>query len=150
MSCCGCPPSEFSETRDEDDRDRCEDRSTQPLLHRVEQIHDILDDIAAKMRTTVAARARDVTGTCVVVFGGGAQHDLTLKQKQALIPPLEVPSELKDAHAEVTALTHIQTRNWEPLALAIAPPQRTICGKCATFIQASGGKVATPRTAVWP
>lgn len=134
-----------------DDEDRCEDRSTKPLLKRARQVHQVLDDTAQGLRTTAAVRARDHAGDCVRVFAGGASEDLRLKQIQALRPPQEVPADrMPGVHAEVTALTFIiEVQGWTPLALGIEGP-KPICGPCRDYIVDTDGEVISDWEAVWP
>lgn len=149
----------------QDDGDRCEDRSTQPLTARAEDVHNVLHAVAQSQRTTAAVRARTHTGECLVVFAGGRQMDLNDWQKRELRPPGEMAAEpIAGRHrtdtpeedrlardAEITALTYIiEIRMWKPLALGIAPPTRVICDGCRAFIAERGGHVAADyRTAVW-
>lgn len=155
-------------TATDDDDNRCEDRRTQPLLERAEEVHAALDDeIAEGRRTTAAVRARDHEGDCVVVFATGSQKDLEQSQIDELDPPGEIDAEpMRHQHAEITALTFIvDMQGWKPLALGIAPKKRVICdkleedaseerkaaGSCEAFIKARGGQILeSRREAVWP
>jgi tRNA(Arg) A34 adenosine deaminase TadA len=79
------------------------------------------------------------------IIAGGAR-DLGPMQK-ALIGPGEIVAKMPGAHAEITALKHAQEAGLMPQAMAVT---RAICPQCAAAIEASGGTLASPTTAVWP
>lgn len=110
------------------------------LEARAGQIHGALDPIAANLRTTAVLR----TSGGDVVAGGA--RDLTPAQR-ALLGPGETAARLPGAHAEVTAIQHAQKAGLSPEAMAVT---RAICPLCAEAIEASGGVVTSPITAVWP
>jgi RHS repeat-associated protein len=110
------------------------------LAARAEQVHGALHPIAQAQRTTAVLR----TSGGNIVAGGA--RDLSPIQK-ALLGPGEIVAKLPGAHAEVTALTHAQQSGLSPQAMAVT---RTICPLCATAIEASGGKLTSPTTVIWP
>jgi RHS repeat-associated protein len=113
---------------------------TEALATRASEVHGALHPVAQRMRATAVLE----TSGGRVVAGGGP--DLTPAQR-ALLGPGESAARLPGAHAEVTALTHAQQAGVTPQAMAVT---RTICPQCAAAIEASGGTVTSPTTAVWP
>jgi len=113
---------------------------TEALATRAGEVHGAMHPIAQRMRTTAVLE----TSGGRVVAGGGP--DLTPAQR-ALLGPGEAAARLPGAHAEVTALTQAQQAGVTPQAMAVT---RTICPQCAAVIEASGGTVTSPTTAMWP
>jgi hypothetical protein len=109
------------------------------LGRRAQQIHSALDPIAQTRRTTAVLQ----TDAGRIVAGGG--RDLTRAQ-QALLGPGEIPARLPGAHAEVTALQKANQLGASPVAMATT---REICPICAAVIEASGGTLTSPTTAIW-
>jgi RHS repeat-associated protein len=112
---------------------------TEALATRAAEVHGAQHPVAQRMRTTAVL---DTSGGRVVASGG---PDLTPAQR-ALLLPGEAAARLPDAHAEVTALTHAKQAGVTPRAMAVT---RAICPQCAEAIEASGGTVTSPTTAVW-
>ncbi|MFT4703648.1 MAG: tRNA(Arg) A34 adenosine deaminase TadA [Bradymonadia bacterium] len=110
------------------------------LTERAHQIHIALDPIARDMRTTTVLS----TDAGRVVAAGG--RDLNPAQR-AVLEAGEVAARLPGAHAEVTAITHAQQAGVAPRFIAVT---RAICPNCAAAIEASGGTLTSPTTAVWP
>lgn len=79
------------------------------------------------------------------IVAGGAR-DLTPAQR-ALLGPGETAARLPGAHAEVTALQAAQKAGSTPQSLAVT---RAICPQCAEAIEAGGGVLTSPTTAVFP
>jgi hypothetical protein len=113
---------------------------TDALMIRARQVHGVLDQIAQAQRTTAVLD----TSAGRIVAGGGP--DLTRAQRAALLEG-EIAGKLKDAHAEATALEAAAKRGLKPQSLAAT---RIICPQCAAAIEASGGTLTSPTTAVWP
>lgn len=113
---------------------------TDELVARANQLHSVLDPIAQGMRTTTVVRAATVD----VVAAGG--RDLTRAQLAALNSG-EVAAELAGAHAEMTGLHKLVEMGLSPVALGVS---REICPVCRLVIEASGGVLDTPFSAVWP
>ena len=113
---------------------------TEALAARAGQVHGALHPVAQRMRTTAVLE----TSGGRVVAGGGP--DLTPAQR-ALLGPREVAARLPGAHAEVTALTHARQAGLTPQAMAVT---RAICPQCAAAIEAGGGTMTSPTTALWP
>jgi hypothetical protein len=109
------------------------------LERRAQQIHSALDPIAQTRRTTAVLQ----TDAGRIVAGG--VRDLTPTQR-ALLGPGEIPARLPGAHAEVTALQKANQLGATPVAMATT---RTICPRCAAVIEASGGTLTSPTTAIW-
>jgi tRNA(Arg) A34 adenosine deaminase TadA len=91
------------------------------------------------MRTTAA-----LDTSAGRILAGGAR-DLTPAQKAVLLPE-EIAARLPGAHAEVTALEKAAELGATPQSLAVT---RIICERCAAAIEASGGTLTGPKTAVW-
>ena len=115
-------------------------KSTGDLAARAAQVHGELHPIAQAQRTTAVLR----TSGGDIVAGGA--RDLSPRQT-AVLGPGEIAAKLPGAHAEVTALTHAQQAGLTPQAMAVT---RTICSQCTVAIEASGGTLTSPTTAVWP
>ena len=58
----------------------------------------------------------------------------------------EIAGKLPGAHAEVTAIETARRLGATPQSMAVT---RAICPQCAAAIEASGGTVTSPTTAVW-
>jgi RHS repeat-associated protein len=112
---------------------------TGDLAARAEQVHDALDPIAQNQRTTAVLQTSGGT----IVAGG--VRDLTPAQR-ALLGPGEIAAKLPGAHAEVTAIQAAQQAGLTPEAMAVT---RVICPQCAAAIEAIGGALTSPTTAVW-
>ncbi|RKH09905.1 hypothetical protein D7V97_15245 [Corallococcus sp. CA053C] len=115
-------------------------QGTEALAARAEQVHGVLDPIAAAQRTTAAM---DTSAGRIIASGG---RDLTPAQRATLLPG-EIAGKLPKAHAEVTAITKAQEIGATPQSMAVTRP---ICDQCSIAIEASGGTVTSPTTAVWP
>jgi hypothetical protein len=109
------------------------------LEARAGQVHGALDSIAAKQRTTAVLR------TSGDDFVAGGARDLTPAQR-ALLGPGETAARLQGAHAEVTALRAAEGAGVAPRAIGVTRP---ICPSCKQAIEASGGRLTSPTTAVW-
>ncbi|KYF61036.1 type IV secretion protein Rhs [Sorangium cellulosum] len=114
--------------------------SADTLASRAAQVHSALDPIAQAQRTTAV-----LDSTAGRIVAGGAR-DLTPAQRAALLPG-EIPGYLPRAHAEITALETARALGGTPQALGVT---RAICPACQTAIEASGGLLTSPNTAVWP
>jgi len=110
------------------------------LQRRAHEIHDALDCVAQTRRTTAALN----TDMGRIIAGGG--RDLDAAQK-ALLEEGEIAAKLPGAHAEVTALDAAAKLGATPEELAVT---RAICPACADAIEAAGGRLTSPTTAVWP
>jgi len=115
-------------------------RAAPGLAQRAAQVHGTLDPIAQAQRTTAVLQTNGGR-----VIAGGAR-DLTPAQR-ALLGPGEIAAKLPGAHAEVTAIQAARGAGLTPQAMAVTRP---ICPQCATAIEASGGTVTSPTTAIWP
>ena len=115
--------------------------ATDALVARANEVHNVLHPIAQQMRTT-AALATD-EGTTII---GGGVRDLTPAQR-AVLGPGEMASALPGEHAEMTVLQAAADNGLTPRALAVTRP---ICSECQAAIEASGGVLTGPTTAIWP
>lgn len=109
------------------------------LEARAHQVHEVLDAVAAKQRTTAVLRT---SGKDIVA--GGAR-DLTPAQRLVLNQG-ETAAKLPGAHAEVTALKAAEAAGLHPKAIGVT---RRICPECQQAIEASGGRLTSPTTADW-
>jgi tRNA(Arg) A34 adenosine deaminase TadA len=116
---------------------------TARLASEAEQIHSVLDPIARSRRTTALLE----TSRGKIAAGGA--RDLTPAQREIARQLGATPVALQGAHAEVTALNRAMQAGLKPDALAIYGP-KPICPACAAAITASGGKLTSSTTAVWP
>jgi RHS repeat-associated protein len=112
---------------------------TAALATRANTIHSILDPIAANSRTTAVLE----TNMCKIVAAGG--RDLSPAQR-AILTADEIAAKAPGVHAEVTALQQAQAMGATPEALAAS---RAICPACAAFIEANGGYLTSPTTAIF-
>jgi hypothetical protein len=110
------------------------------LAERAKEIHNVLDEIAQRMRTTAVLE----TDAGRIVAGG--IRDLNPLQKAALGRG-EIAAKAPDVHAEVTALDKAASIGATPSELAVT---RTICPECAAVIESLGGKLTSRTTAVFP
>ena len=113
---------------------------TEALATRARQIHSALGEIAQTHRTTAVL---DTTAGRIVASGG---RDLSLVQQRMLVEG-EIAGKLNKAHAEVTALKTARNLGGTPRLMAVS---RKICPQCTAAIEASGGTLTSPTTAVWP
>jgi hypothetical protein len=67
--------------------------------------------------------------------------------QRSALGPGEIAAKAPRTHAEVTALNKSASIGAAPSELAVT---RTICPKCAAFIESFGGKLTSPTTAVFP
>ncbi|HXA70010.1 MAG TPA: hypothetical protein VNW24_06150 [Stellaceae bacterium] len=111
------------------------------LSQRAQQIHNILDSIPRKLRTTAALSTDGPT-----IVGGGAVKDLESAQEAALQPG-EISAKLPGAHAEVTVLTEALKSGLRPRLLATT---RDICPDCRRYIESLGGRLTSETTAIFP
>ena len=111
-----------------------------PLRLRLSQIHNALDPIARAKRTTAILQT---SGPRVIAAG---TRDLA-KVQRALLGPGEVAAKLPGAHAEATALHHATQNGLTARQLVTS---WDICPACRALIDAHGGVVTGPRSAVWP
>jgi RHS repeat-associated protein len=109
------------------------------LAERAAEIHEALDPIAQGMRTTA------VLDTSVGRIVAGGARDLTPAQR-ALLGAGEIGAKLPGAHAEITAMEAARGLGATPEAMAVT---RAICPACAAAIEASGGTLTGPNTAIW-
>jgi len=115
--------------------------SEQALKSRASEIHSRLHSVAQDRRTTAILEVTD--GTKIV--GGGAR-DLEAKQI-AILQPGEVAAKLAGEHAEVTVIQHAIRSGQSPRQLVASRP---FCAECVKAIEAAGGQIVGPSTAVWP
>jgi hypothetical protein len=109
------------------------------LTHRAEEIHSVLDPIAAKQRTTAVL---ETSGGNII---GGGVRDLNPAQR-ALMKPGEILSKLPGEHAEITAVQEAAARGLKPKAIATT---RDFCPECRKALEMAGATITGPRTAVW-
>jgi len=109
------------------------------LKQRASQVHGVLDPIAQTRRTTAVLQ----TDAGRIVASG--VRDLTPAQR-ALLGSGEIAAKLPGAHAEVTALQAAQRLGATPRAMVVT---RVICPQCTAVIEASGGTLTSPTTAIW-
>jgi len=77
---------------------------------------------------------------------GGGKRDLSPAQRASLKPG-DVAAKFPGQDAEVTTLRHASENGLTPKSLGTT---RDICPNCQAEIEASGGKLIGPRTAIWP
>ncbi|MGA3184388.1 MAG: hypothetical protein ABSE52_07310 [Candidatus Dormibacteria bacterium] len=90
----------------------------------------------------IRTKRGDSDGVTVVA---GGKRDLTAAQQQ-LLSDDEVAALEPGAHAEVTALNYAEENGLTPQAMGVSRP---ICPDCQSVIEASGGEITSPTTAVW-
>jgi hypothetical protein len=110
------------------------------LTERVAQIHGVLDPIAQEMRTTAVLE----TDIGRIVAGGA--RDLAPAQRGLLVGG-EIATQAPGVQAEITALQAAAKLGATPREIAVS---RAICPQCAAAIEASGGTLTSPTTAIWP
>jgi hypothetical protein len=110
------------------------------LAERAKEIHNVLDEVAQRMRTTAVLE----TDAGRIIAGG--TRDLNPAQKAALGRG-EMAAKAPDVHAEVTALNKAASIGATPSELAVT---RTICPECAAVIESLGGRLTSRTTAVFP
>jgi len=93
------------------------------------------------MRTTSVLETKEGSR----IFSAGAKRDLSPSQR-AVLQSNEVAAKMLDAHAEVTALGHVAENGLTPSRLEVS---RDICVSCAAQIEATGGRLISPRIAEW-
>jgi hypothetical protein len=118
-----------------------ESLSIEALTARAKEIHDALHDFAKIKRTTAALGTREGK----VIIGGGGR-DLDPAQCK-LLKPEEIEARLGGADAEITVLKKAFELELRPKALSTT---WNICPRCQAFIEATGGKLTSKRSAVWP
>jgi len=117
------------------------DRLAKPgLASQAQQVHEVLDPIAQRMRTTAALRTE--AGDIV---GGGAR-DLNPAQRAAALRQGMTPARLPGAHAEVTVVEHAESAGLTPKALEAT---RDFCPACRAYLESKGAQITGPRSAVW-
>ncbi len=116
-------------------------KSPVSLGKRVGEIHETLHPIARVQRTTAILETS--SGTRIVASGG---RDLTPAQR-ALLGPRDVAARLAGAHAELTALEHAAQNGFVPTQLTASRP---FCQECIEAIEAAGGIITSPTTAIFP
>ena len=115
--------------------------SLEALTARANEIHNLLDHIAKRNRTTAALGTHEGK----VIIGGGGR-DLDRVQYESLKPE-EIEARLPGEDAEITVLEKAFELGFRPKALATSRP---ICPTCRPYIEATGGKLTSRTTAVWP
>ena len=110
------------------------------LIQRADELHGLLDPIAQKQRTTAVLRTDSSD-----IVGAGAKRDLSPKQREALVKG-EVAAKAPSKHAEVTTMDDAAKKGEKPQDLGAS---RDICDDCKKAIEASGGKLTSPRSATW-
>jgi hypothetical protein len=109
------------------------------LKLRLNDIHGAMDQFARRRRTSAILRTE---GGDIVGSGG---RDLSRAQ-EALLMPGEVGAKLPDAHAEVTVLSAALKAALRPRILVTS---RRMCGSCVGTVQAMGGRITSPTTAIF-
>jgi hypothetical protein len=107
---------------------------------RAKMIHNVLDKIAYKNRTTAVLE----TDAGRIIAGG--IRDLDPLQRAALGRG-EIAAKARGVHAEATALNKAVSIGARPSALAVT---RTICPECAAVIESLGGRLTSQKTAIFP
>jgi tRNA(Arg) A34 adenosine deaminase TadA len=79
------------------------------------------------------------------IVAGGAR-DLAPAQRGLLVGG-EIATQAPGVHAEITALQAAAKLGATPREIAVS---RAICPQCAVAIEASGGTLTSPTTAIWP
>jgi RHS repeat-associated protein len=115
-------------------------RAVEALAARATQVHEVLDPIARNHRTAACLLTR--AGRIV----GGGVEDLSPAQR-ALLGSGEIAAKLRGAHAEITVLQRARELGVRPEVLAASRP---FCPECVAAIRASGGRLLSPTTAIWP
>jgi len=110
------------------------------LAERTKEIHNVLDGVAQKSRTTAVLE----TDAGRIIAGGA--RDLSPAQRAALGRG-EIAAKAPRVHAEVTALDKAASIGATPSELAVT---RTICPECIAVIMSLGGRLTSPTTAVFP
>lgn len=110
------------------------------LAERAREIHNVLDQIAQRMRTTAVLE----TDAGRIVAGGS--RDLNPAQLKTLGRG-EIAAKAPHTHAEITAFDEAARIGAIPSELAVT---RTICPQCAAVIESLGGKLTSRTTAVFP
>lgn len=118
--------------------------ATKGLGTRADELHAVLDPIAAKNRTTAVLRTEGEGGRSIDVLGCG-KRDLSPAQR-AIARDDEIVARLLGEHAEITALREAMSRGLRPRAIATT---RDFCPACRRAFEASGARITDPRTAVW-
>jgi hypothetical protein len=109
------------------------------LENRADEIHQLLDPIAQRMRTTTVLATAD--GSKVVA----SSSRVTRAQRTALSVD-EAAAITRKTHAEIAALAHAAQQNLSPVAIGVS---RAICSTCVAAIEAAGGKLTGRFTATW-
>lgn len=111
------------------------------LAEDVAEVHGALDPIAQSMRTTAVLETNGGR-----IAAGGAR-DLTPAQRASAAARGVNTAAAPGVHAEQTVLQAASKAGFKPDALAVSRP---MCSACQAAVKASGGKVTSPTTAVWP
>jgi hypothetical protein len=114
--------------------------NTASLTARAEQVHSVLDPIAAQNRTTAVLKT-----SAGDIIGGGVR-DLTPAQRM-LQQPGEILAKLPGAHAEVTVMQEAAARGLAPRAIGTT---RDFCDDCMKELIEAGATITGKRTAIWP
>ena len=110
------------------------------LGSRLWTIHGAQNPIAQNMRTTAALQTNRGR-----IFAGG-RVDLSRAQRGMLTAD-EIPFRLGTLHAEHTVLVGAAMLRETPQFLAAT---RTFCPQCRAIIRATGGRLTSDVTAIWP
>jgi RHS repeat-associated protein len=110
------------------------------LGSRLWTIHGAQNPIAQNMRTTAGLQTNRGR-----IFAGG-RADLSRAQRGMMLPD-EIPFRLGTLHAEHTVLVGAAMLRETPQFLAAT---RTFCPQCRAIIRATGGRLTSDVTAIWP
>jgi len=113
---------------------------SESIAVRARAIHAVNDPLAQRFRTTAVAEASE----CRIVASGG--RDLSPAQRAALSPG-EVAARAPGLHAEQTLIRQAQEMG---VTLRAIEATRRICPACVQAIEAAGGRLTGPTTAVFP
>ena len=113
------------------------------LAARAQQISQLLDPIAQRMRTTSVIST--LQGQSVVSSGG---VDLSRVQRLALSAN-EIAARAPGLHAEVTGIATTLDQGLTPTAIGIAGGPGAFCPACASYLEEFGATISSPTTAEW-
>jgi hypothetical protein len=112
------------------------------LARRAHEIHAALVHPAERNHRTTA-----VLSTNGKTIAAGGVVDLNNRQKRGLRASRELAAARRESHAEITALSEAYRAGLVPRLLATT---RAICPVCRMQIEALGGRLTSPTTAIFP
>jgi len=104
----------------------------------------LLDPIAQRHRTIAVLKTDQG-----VIIASGAKQNLTVKQRDALLPNEVSAMRPSGVHAEIKVLRTAELLGWKPRLLAIDGPRPICSDGCIPAIRATGGKPVGPSAASW-